>query len=177
MEIRCCIGINKPTHIRIIIPTLEVVHADCGIVVVATVAEGVEGGDAAIGVILGDGASTPCVVGILGNGLSVLVGDSNDIALQVFQEVIEIAFIQETADTILIVVQRDQQLGMLGIVLTHLRPGFHQDLGAVQRVGMLHAVDGLTGTDAVGVVGIGVAVKGLELPPLLSTLSSVYLLW
>ena len=31
---------------------------------------------------------------------------------------------------------------------------------------MLHAVDRLTGTNAVGVVGVGITVKGLELPPL-----------
>ena len=60
---------------------MEVVHLDLGIVVIAAVAIGVEGGDAVLGGILHDGAFAPCVVGVLGDGLAVLVGDGDDVAL------------------------------------------------------------------------------------------------
>ena len=160
-----------------IIAALEVIHTDLGVVVIASVAEGVNGSDIAIRVVLGDGASAPCVIGVSGKGHAILVGDGNDVALQVFQEVVRYITIQNATDIFLVVIQRFEDSGVLNIILAQFLPSLRDDLGAVQRVGVLHAVDRLAGTNAVGVVGIGVAVKGLELPPLLSTLSSVYLLW
>ena len=89
--------------------------------------------------------------------MTVLVGDGNDIALEVFQEVVGGIVVEDTADTVFVIVQGNQ-----GVVA----PGFAEDLYTIQRIGVLYPVNGLTGTDAIGVVGIGVAVKRLELSAL-----------
>ena len=115
------------------------------------------GGNATLGGILHNGAFAPGIVGVLGDGLAVLVGDGDDVALQVFEEVEAHAAVVQAADGVLVIIQGDD----LGIV-----PRFPQDLGAVQGVGMLHAVDGFRSPDAVGVIGVGIAVEGLELAAL-----------
>jgi len=90
--------------------------------------------------------------------LTVLVGDGNDIALEVFQEVIGRIIIQDAADAVLVVVQGDQNV---------IAPGFTEDFGAIQRVGMLETIDSLGSTDTVGIVGVCVVIKGFELTALL----------
>ena len=127
------------------------------IVVIPTVAVGVHGCDIAGGGIGNDGTDTPGVVGVLGDLVGILVGNGNDVALQVLLEVEVFAVEADTADGILIVVQRNQHI---------LAPDFPEDLGAVQNEIVPDTIDGLAGTDAVGVVGIGVAIKGLELAAL-----------
>ena len=97
--------IDKPSDTGIIISTLKIVHPNLGIVIVATVAEGVDGGDGAVGGIRGDGTYTPGIVGIASNHVTVVIRNSNDVALEVFQEVIGDIVIQNTADAVLVVVQ------------------------------------------------------------------------
>ena len=154
----CLIRINKPPDDRIIIPGLEVVHGDLRIEVITSVAEGVNGGNVAAGGIGSDGTHAPGVVAVGGDGGAVQVGNGNDIALQVLQEVVRRTIVQDAADGIRVVIQRDQLIGT---------PGLRQNLGAVQLVGMGDTVHRLAGADAVGVVGVGVVVKGLQLPALL----------
>lgn len=60
----CLIRINKPPDDRIIIPGLEVAHGDLRIEVIASVAEGVNGGDVAAGGVGSDGAYAPGVVAV-----------------------------------------------------------------------------------------------------------------
>lgn len=84
---------------------MQVVHPDFGIVIVAAVAVGVDGGDIAVGGILHDGAFTPGVVGVLCDSFAVLVGNGDDVALQVLEEVVAQTTIVQTADGILVVVQ------------------------------------------------------------------------
>ena len=72
-------------------------------------------------------------------------------------EIICRVVVDDTADTVLVVVQRNQ-----GTVT----PGFLQNLGAVQEIGVLNAANRLARADAVGIVGVGVVIKGLELASL-----------
>ena len=127
------------------------------IVVIPTVAEGVNSCDTAGRGVGNDGADTPGVVGVLGNFVGILVSDGNNVTLQVLLEVEVLAVEADTADGILVVVQRDQHI---------LAPGLPEDLSTVQCIGMGYTIDCLGSTDAVGVVGIGNAVKGLELAAL-----------
>ena len=71
------------------------------------------------------GHLTPCVVGISCNNSADPVSDFNDIALQVLVEIVRCIVVDDTADRVLVVVQRNQ-----GTVA----PGFLQDLGAVELV-------------------------------------------
>jgi hypothetical protein len=77
--------------------------------------------------------------------------------LQVLNEVIGRIVIKNTADGIFIIVERNDGIAA---------PGFPEDLCAVEGVGMLDPTNCLAGTDTVGVVGVGVTVKGLQLSTL-----------
>lgn len=144
------IGTEKTPCRRIIIPTLEVIHPDLGIIVISAISEGVRVGDMAHVIrnvnacAIGDsGHLTPCVVGIPCNNRADLVCDLNDITLQVLVEIVSRTVVDDTADRILVVVQRNQ-----GTVA----PGFFQDLGAVELVGVQYTVNRLARADAVGIV-------------------------
>ena len=100
--------IDKPTHRRIVIPTLEVVHGDFFVIVVTSVAEGVDGCDIAIGSVADNGANAPGIVAITGNRFSVLVDDRNDVALQILQEIVRRAVVNDAARGILYIIQRNQ---------------------------------------------------------------------
>ena len=103
-----------------------------GIIVISAITEGVSIGDMAhiVGNIhagaIGDSSYlTPSVVGISGNNRADLVGDFNDVALEILVEIVRYIVVDDTADRVLVVVQRNQ-----GTVA----PGFLQDLGAVELV-------------------------------------------
>jgi len=86
-----------------------------------------------------------------------MVCNGDNVILQILKEVVGGIVVEDTADTVFVIVQGNQ-----GVVA----PGFAEDLYTIQRIGVLYPVNGLTGTDAIGVVGIGVAVKRLELSAL-----------
>ena len=65
--------------------------------------------------------------------------------------------VENAADGILVVVKREQRV---------VAPSLTEDLGSVERVGVLHTANRLTRADAIRIVGIGVAVKGLQLSAL-----------
>ena len=155
---RTIITIQEPANHRVVVPGLEVVHGDLGIVVIAAIAVGVNGGDIAVGVIECNGANAPCIVGVLCNDRAAGIEDLDDIALQVLPEVEGRTVIDNTADGLLSVVQGNQSVAA---------PGLLQDVSAIQDVGMLDAVYSLGGSDTVGIVGIGIAAEGLQLPTLL----------
>ena len=143
----------------IVVAGLEVVELGFGVVVVTAVAEGVDLGDFVGTGHVHDGAFTPGVVGIPGDGFAAPVGDSNNIPLQILPEIEGAFIVDHTADAVLVIVQRYQLVDA---------PGFPEDFGTVQNIGMLHAIDSLTGADAVTVIGVGNAVKGFQLPALFS---------
>ena len=89
--------------------------------------------------------------------MRVLVHDADDVALEVLLEVIGFIIVHNAADAVFVVVQRDN-----GVVV----PSLAQNLCAVEGIGVFDTAHGLARADAVGVVGINIAVERLELPSL-----------
>ena len=116
----------------------------------AAITVGVDGGDGAVGSIACYCTNTPSVVAIFCNGLGVLVHDADDIALEVLLEVIGFIIVHNAADAVFVVVQRDN-----GVVV----PSLAQNLCAVEGIGVFDTAHGLARADAVGIVGIAVAVE------------------
>ena len=112
------------------------------------------------------GASTPGIVRILRNSLCVLIYDGDYIALQILQEVVGHTVIDNAADGILIVIQRNQNI-LISLRLLIIVPALTQNLSAIQNVIVLNSGNRLAGTDTVGIVGVGVTVKALQLAALL----------
>ena len=106
------------------------------------------------------------IVAICAYNSTVLVGDCNDVSLQVLLEVVGLTVVDNTADRILVIIQRNQNI-LISLRNLIIVPALTQDLGAIQDVIMLDTCDRLADSDAVGSVGVGVAVKGLKLAALL----------
>ena len=136
---------------------MEVVHADLGIVVVASVAEGVDGGNGTAGGVICSCTYAPGVVVIAGNRCATGVGNTDDIALQVLLEVERLLIIDNAADAVLGVIQGNQNI---------IAAGLFQDLRTVQSIGMCPVRCSLAGSDAVGIIGVYVFAEGLQLPAL-----------
>ena len=148
------IRIDKSTNARIIVPTLEIIQSNLFIVVVTTVTEGVNICNLAIRCIQRNGRNTPSVVRISCNSLSILVNDSNYVALQVLDEVVGNIVVENTAYRILIIVERNKRI---------VPPCFTENFRAVKGVGMLNFADCFARPDTVGVVGVNIVVKGFQL--------------
>ncbi len=178
-SIICFVGVKisnvicpqKPAEVGVVVAALQIVQPGFGVEVVASIPEGVDGGDVdSYGIFIGGGGGgivgnctgTPCVVGVAGYGFSALVGDGDYVTLQVFQEVVGDITAEDAADVVLIVVKGSD---FLFDILT-LDPLFPEDFGTVQRVGMLDSTHRLGGTDAAGVVGVDIAAEGLKLSAL-----------
>ena len=105
-----------------------------GIIVISSIAEGVGIGHMAHVVrnvnacAIGDsGHLTPCVVGISCNNLADPVGNFNDVALEILVEIVCRTIVNDTANAVLIIVKRRHGA---------IAPGFLQELGAVELVGV-----------------------------------------
>ena len=99
----------------------------------------------------------PCVVGIARDDFSVPVVDRNDVSLQILLEVKRLVVIDDAADAVLVIVERNKRV---------IAPFFPEDFCPVKRVSVPHAAYRLACADAVCVVGILDIVKGLELSAL-----------
>lgn len=154
---RCFIAVQESANIGIVISTLQVIHPNFIVIVITTIAVGVDGCNVAGRGVGNNGANAPDIVGILCNHICLIIQNSYNIALQILVEVEILAVEADTADGLLIVVQRNQHI---------LAPGFPEDLGTIQHILMPDTIDSLAGTDTVGIVGIGNAVKRLELAAL-----------
>ena len=145
---------------------MEVVHFDFFVKIVPSIAERVDicNVDAVGRLCAGDnaGVGTPSIIAISADDATVLVGDCNDVSLQVLLEVVRFTVVDNTADRILVIIQRNQNI-LISLCLLIIVPALTQDLGAIQDVIMLDTCDRLTGTDTVGIVSVGVAVKALQL--------------
>ena len=141
---------------------MQIVHPDLGIVVIATVSEGVNGCDLAVGRIKLDFRYAPSIVGVSCDGLSILVKNSNDIALQIFEEIIGSTVVDNTANAVLVVIERNKSIAI---------PSFTENLSAVKGIFVLNAVDSLARSYAVCVVGICIRVVRLKLPTLFPKLA------
>jgi len=116
----------------------------------------------------GDNAcsSAPSIVAVCAYNSTVLIGNGNNIALQVLLEVVRHAVVNNAADGLLVVIDGDEDV-LVSLGLLIIVPALTQDLGAVQNVIVLDTVHRLAGTNTVGIVGVGVAVKALQLTALL----------
>ena len=97
LDIPCktTIYIDEPPQCGVVVAALQIVQPGFGVEVVASIPEGVDGGDVdgfaafdcgGCGGIVGNCTGTPCVVGVAGYGFTALVGDGDYVTLQVFQE-------------------------------------------------------------------------------------------
>ena len=82
------IFVDKSVNGNIIISTLQIVEPNLFVVVITTVSEGVGCCDCTIRGINLNLWYTPRIVRVSCNGLSVLINDSNYVALQVLDEVV-----------------------------------------------------------------------------------------
>ena len=148
------IRINKPPNLGIIVPALQVVHFDLFVEIITSVAERVDICNIyAIGQLCAGNntdVGAPGIVAVCTDNRAVLIGNANDVALQVLLEVIGHIVVDDAADGILIIVDGDQCV---------TAPLLTQDLGAIQQVVMGDAVHRLTGTNTVGAVGNSFATK------------------
>ena len=143
---------DKPTNTSIVISALQIIHPNLGIIIIPTVSEGIHiaevcgivGNVQAIFVFNGNNPA-PGVVGISCNRQAVGIFDFDDVTLQVLVEIVCRVIVDDTANAVLVVVQRNQRA---------VTTGFLQDLGSVELVGVQYAVNRLACADAVGVVGV-----------------------
>ena len=155
------VNIDKPPKLWAIVPAIEVVQPRFGIVVVATIAEGILfPNSVAAGV--GDGTLAPGVVAVPGHHLARSgPHDGDDVPLHVVEIIIQRVPVGE-AHPLACTVVEEQHGGVPGLL--------GQDLAAIEEKLRLGAVHCLGRADAVGVIliTIGVAAVGdlRQLPPL-----------
>ena len=138
-----CISINKSPNLRIIISALQIVHPNFVIEVITPITERVNGGNVAVGDILGNGANAPSVVVIFGYNIAVLVGDGNDIALQVLVEVEGNTVVKNTANGVLVVIEGNNDVAI---------PLLAENLGAIKGIGVRDTIYSFACTNTVGIV-------------------------
>ena len=134
------------------------------VVVVATVAVGIDGGDIAVRAIPRDCTYTPGIVGVSCYGLCILVDDRNYVALQILLEIVRYTVILDAANTVLVVIQGDQGVAV---------PSLSQYFSTVKNIIVSNSIDCLARPNAVGVIGVGIAVKGFQLSALIIVLLAV----
>ena len=102
-------------------------------------------------------ASAPRVVGVSCNSFSVLVYNRNYVTLKILDEVVGNIVVENTANAVLIIVERDKRIAV---------PSLTENLGSVKSIFVLDTIYNLRGTNAVCIVGILNVVKLLELTSL-----------
>ena len=100
---------------------------------------------------------TPSIVRVSCNSLSILVNDSNYVALKILDEVVGNIIVKNTTYGILVVVKGNKSI---------LAPSLKENLGTVKSVSVLYATNCLARSDSVCIVGVLVVVKLLKLSPL-----------
>ena len=105
-----------------VITGVAVVEAGIVIVVIATITNGVGVGNGGIGSLGRNRAVAPGIVDVLRHHIAAGVVNSHHIALQILQEVVRRAVVNDAARGILYIIQRDQ------LIVT---PCFTQDLSSV----------------------------------------------
>ena len=146
------VNIDKPSKLRAIVSAVEIIQPGLGVVVVASVAEGILVAHGVAGGV-GDGAVAPGVVAVGGNDLAGGgPDDGDDIPLDIVEVVEQHGPVGKAHALAGAVVEEphDRIPGLL-----------RQNLGAVEeefRGGSIHR---LAGADAVGVVLIAVGVAAV----------------
>ena len=88
---------------------------------------------------------TPSVISISCNRLSILINNSNYIALKILDEVVGNVIIEDTANAIFVIVERNKSV---------TPPSFAEDLCSVESISVFNSVNSLTCSDTVGIVSI-----------------------
>ena len=89
--------------------------------------------------------------------MRILVHDSNDIALQVLDEVVGNRVVENPANAVPVIIERNKRI---------ISPSLTENLSAVKRVGMKNTIYFFARSDAVCIVGILNVIKLLELTSL-----------
>ena len=165
-----CIRIDEPAVRKVVVPALEVVEARFAVVIVATVAQGIDvpdeaGGSVLLAVLIMHGVVAPRAVVVGRHERAVRVQQRNDIALRVEDVVVELrclAMLVDHGERLVAVVVHELE----GLVA----PSLPHDLAGERGVVVRRAVDRFAGTDTGHVVGVGdllaVDRRGGELPSL-----------
>ena len=122
-----------------------------------SLAERVDSCDIVAGRVLFDCRHTPCIVSVLCYRYAVCVRNSNDIALQVLDEVVGNRVVENPANAVLVIIERNKRV---------FSPSLTENICAVKRVGVENAVTLFARSDAVCIVGILNVIKLLELTSL-----------
>ena len=148
------IRIQKSSPLGVIVSRLQIVKTGLGVVVVASVAEGIIAGIevGSVAVAPGNRLVSPSVVGVINHRISHGVVYGDNIPLQILLKVEGIESILGVCRVPILhpdgcttfVVEVDQKI---------VAPSLADDLGAVQSVDVVGPVHDLVGADAVGVVG------------------------
>ena len=144
------VGVDEPACFGIVVTAIQIVEAGLSVVVVATVAEGVESADEVCGGILKLHELAPSIVGVgydefAGGG----IGEGYYITLEVVDVIVEIILSIRHGNTVALLVVEEAQCLAVGRLGENLR--------AVEQVlGRICAVT-LAGSDAFRIIGI---VKG-----------------
>ena len=150
-----CIRIDEPAVGKVIVPALEVVKARFAVVIVATVAQGIDvpdeaGGSVLLAVLIMHGVVAPRAVVVGGGERAVRVQQRNDVALRVEDVVVE-----RRGRAIVI----DHGERLVAVVIDELErlaaPLLPHDLAGERGVIVRRAVDRFAGADAGHVVSIG----------------------
>ena len=148
------VGVNEPAVGKVIVPALEVVKARFAVVIVATVAQGIDvpdeaGGSVLLAVLIMHGVVAPRAVVVGGDEHTGGIQKGNDVALRVEDIVVERrgrAVVVDHGERLVAVVIHELE-GLIAPSLPH-------DLAGERRVIVRRAVDRFAGTDAGHVVGI-----------------------
>ena len=121
----CIIRINESTNNGVIIPTLEVIHSDFSVVIVATITERVDSCDRTTGRVRNYGRYAPRVVGVSRDSFCILIDDGDNIALKILCKIIVTAVVVDAADAVINTVEREERIAA---------PDLADDLRSVERV-------------------------------------------
>ena len=147
-----CIRIDETSGFSVVVARLEVVQLRLGIIDIPSIPERIQSADGA-SLATGEGCGiTPCIVGVLDDGVQVAVGEADDVALGVVEVVVgSIAVGRGVADEAFSsaggVVHEDQCVP----TLLHGMDG----AAVVYHVLGGHVAYRLADADAVGVVAVG----------------------
>ena len=136
---------------------MQIIRPNFGIIVIATISERVNVGNACAAGVGGDGALAPRIVNVLGYNRAGIVGNCNNVALQVFIEIICSTVILDSANRAVKIVERNERVAI---------PRFLDNVRAVKRIFMLNAIYSFGNTNTFIVVLVRIAAKCFELSAL-----------
>ena len=137
------IRIDKPPHLRIIIPAVEVVQSRFGVIVISAVAQGVDRAEGGGGGAVGVEQLAERAVGILDDAAAVRVQQSEHVAAEVAEVIHRRAAIGHAVGAAVRVIGEVDRRVRAGLLSEHLR--------TVQRVACRDAVHRFLRADPVGV--------------------------